>query len=209
MPRNLSLNSIAFLLFFAVAYISGCGASTTPPISVNLPFASAQTDQGRTIPVAATLTNDSLSQGVIWSLSGWGSLSGATSTSVIYDAPLTGATVQTATLTATSVADPSKHASIQITVNLPPKIITNSLPGGIAGTPYSLSLSESGGTPPFTWSIPFGAIPSGLSINPATGAISGTPTGGGTWNFEAELADAAGVTPVSYTHLTLPTIYSV
>src|SRR5208282_5303022 len=52
-------------------------------------------------------------------------------------------------------------------------------------TPYSVqmqvgnvnsSVSTSGGLPPYTWSIPAGALPIGLSINPATGLISGTPS---------------------------------
>jgi hypothetical protein len=33
-----------------------------------------------------------------------------------------------------------------------------------------------------------------LQMNPTTGAISGTPTGGGTWYFEATATDATGVT---------------
>ena len=191
MTRNRSLHSLFFALLPA-ACINGCGGSSAPPISVGLPSASAQTDQGLTVAIAATLTNDSSFRGVIWSLSGPGSLATPSSTSVTYDAPVTGTAVQTATVTATSLADPTKHASMQITVNLPPQILTNSLSGGIRGSAYSFSLSESGGTPPFTWSVFAGAIPDGLSLNPNTGAISGTPTGGGTWSFEAELTDTAG-----------------
>jgi len=192
MTRNRSLHSFFFALL-AAAYICACGSSSAPPISVSLPSASVQTDQGQTITIGATLTNDSSLRGVTWSLSGAGSLSGQSTVSVTYVAPTTMATVQTATLTATSLADPTKHASIQITVNLPPQITTNSLPGGIRGSAYNMSLSESGGTPPFTWSVFAGAIPGGLSLNPSTGAISGTPAGAGTWSFEAELTDAVGI----------------
>jgi len=192
MTRNRSLHSFFFALL-AAAYICACGSSTAPPISVSLPSASVQTDQGQTITIGATLTNDSSLRGVTWNLSGAGSLSGQSTVSVTYVAPTTIATVQTATLTATSLADPTKHASIQITVNLPPQITTNFLPGGIRGSAYNMSLSESGGTPPFTWSVFAGAIPGGLSLNPSTGAISGTPTGAGTWSFEAELTDAVGI----------------
>jgi len=193
MTRNRPLHSFFFALL-AAACICACGCSSAPPISVSLPSASVQTDQGQTVAIAATLKNDSSFQGVTWTLSGPGSLSGQSTVSATYVIPTTMTTAQTATLTATSLADPTKHASIQITVNLPPRILTGSLPGGIRGSAYSLSLSESGGTPPFTWSVFSGAIPNGLSLNPNTGALSGTPTAGGTWDFEVELTDAAGVT---------------
>jgi len=193
MTRNRPLHSFFFALL-AAACICACGCSSAPPISVSLPSASVQTDQGQTVAIAATLKNDSSFQGVTWTLSGPGSLSGQSTVSATYVTPTTMTTAQTATLTATSLADPTKHASIQITVNLPPRILTGSLPGGIRGSAYSLSLSESGGTSPFTWSVFSGAIPNGLSLNPSTGALSGTPTAGGTWDFEVELTDAAGVT---------------
>jgi len=58
---------------------------------------------------------------------------------------------------------------------------------GIAqvGTPYSVQMEVGnvnpanpipGGLPPYTWSIPAGNLPIGLSINPNTGLISGTPS---------------------------------
>jgi hypothetical protein len=52
-------------------------------------------------------------------------------------------------------------------------ITTTSLPAGTDGSAYSQTLAASGGAPPFTWSAP--ALPSGLSLAPSTGAISGTP----------------------------------
>jgi hypothetical protein len=51
-----------------------------------------------------------------------------------------------------------------------------SLPDGIVGTAYSVILAASGGTAPYTWSLQSGSLPTGLSLNPNTGAIAGSPT---------------------------------
>ncbi|HKY72979.1 MAG TPA: Ig domain-containing protein, partial [Nitrospira sp.] len=54
-------------------------------------------------------------------------------------------------------------------------ITTTSLPDGRVNQPYSASLTSSGGAPPYTWSVS-PALPANLSLDPATGAITGTPT---------------------------------
>ncbi|HEV2217903.1 MAG TPA: Ig domain-containing protein [Candidatus Dormibacteraeota bacterium] len=61
---------------------------------------------------------------------------------------------------------------------------------GIAYAP--ITLGGSGGTPPYKWSIGGGALPAGLTINANTGAISGTPTAAGGFNFVVLLQDSAG-----------------
>ena len=66
----------------------------------------------------------------------------------------------------------SKALSIQI-AEAPPVIHTTSLPNGTEGTAYSTTLSKSGRTG--TWSVTTGSLPSGLSLNPTTGSITGTP----------------------------------
>ena len=58
-------------------------------------------------------------------------------------------------------------------------IVTSSLPDGTVNQAYSTSLSGSGGTAPYTWSVT-PALPANLSLNATTGTISGTPAGQGT-----------------------------
>ena len=57
-----------------------------------------------------------------------------------------------------------------------PVVTTASLPGGVVGTAYSRTLAAACGTGGYTWAIITGTLPTGLTLNPATGVISGTPT---------------------------------
>jgi RHS repeat-associated protein len=54
-------------------------------------------------------------------------------------------------------------------------VTTDSLPSGMVGTSYSTSLSATGGTPPYTWSLSGTSLPAGLSLS-SGGSIAGTPT---------------------------------
>ena len=64
------------------------------------------------------------------------------------------------------------------------------LPNGIIGTAYSQTATQTGLTGTPTWSISMGNLPSGLSIAPATGVISGTPNATiGTSNFTVSVTN--------------------
>jgi hypothetical protein len=53
--------------------------------------------------------------------------------------------------------------------------------GGRINQPYSFQLEAWGGTQPYTWSITNGQLPPGVSLNPSSGLISGTPTATGSF----------------------------
>jgi hypothetical protein len=81
-----------------------------------------------------------------------------------------------------------------ITVVGPVAITTNSpLPGGIVGLPYSVTIGASGGTTPYTFSAT--GLPAGLSINPTTGVLSGTPTSASTSTVRVTVSDSSTPTP--------------
>src|SRR5260370_19485548 len=106
--------------FVAMAMaLGGCSNSPSLPISVSLtPSSPKAIDQGLLVSIKATVTNDTSFKGVVWSLSGAGSLSASTGPSVNYIPPTTTlASAQQTTVTATSLADPTENASVQITVN--------------------------------------------------------------------------------------------
>ena len=64
------------------------------------------------------------------------------------------------------------------------------LPAGNVGTPYSQVVSSSGTAAlPATFSITGGALPAGLSLDGATGAITGTPTAPGIFNVTVTATD--------------------
>lgn len=68
------------------------------------------------------------------------------------------------------------------------------LPSGVIGTPYSGLVSGSGGTSPYQFAVVDGRLPAGLSLNSATGAVTGTPTGVNTYYFHLQATDAQGAT---------------
>jgi hypothetical protein len=78
-------------------------------------------------------------------------------------------------------------------VNLPgftPALVitTASLPSGTVGSPYASALTASGGTVPYTWDA--AGLPSGLSFNPFTGLVWGTPVSEGTSTVSVTVSDS-------------------
>lgn len=72
----------------------------------------------------------------------------------------------------------------------PLALSTTTLPYGRMNTPYSTSLSASGGTYPYTWSITSGGLPSGLNLDSTTGAITGTPPVPGSYPVSVTVTDS-------------------
>jgi hypothetical protein len=68
-------------------------------------------------------------------------------------------------------------APLSITVSGPPplQVTPSVLPVGSVATPYSTAVQATGGVQPYTWSVNSGQLPAGLTLNPASGEITGTP----------------------------------
>ncbi len=65
------------------------------------------------------------------------------------------------------------------------------LPYGVFGLNYSYLLSAEGGTPPFTWEITDGELPTGLTLESSTGIINGIAGSVGDHSFTVSVTDAS------------------
>jgi hypothetical protein len=81
-------------------------------------------------------------------------------------------------------AAPAQAASKSLTIS------PAALPSGVAGQPYSATLTASGGKAPYTWSISTGGLPAGLSLS-TSGDIVGTPTAAGTSSIKVKVTDSS------------------
>ncbi|RDL47540.1 hypothetical protein BLJAPNOD_05636 [Ensifer sp. M14] len=87
-------------------------------------------------------------------------------------------------------------AAVTVTVAAPTFVFSpagGALPAGRAETAYSQSItaSASGSTAPISYAVTAGTLPSGLTLDPATGAISGTTTTAGSYSFTITATDSA------------------
>jgi len=116
------------------------------------------------------------------------------------------ATSGTASFTATvkDTTGASASAPFTLTINPPLTITTTSpLPQGTVGTNYSVTLTATGGSGAYTWSITSGTLPAGLSLASSTGIISGTPTIAVGASFTAQVTDSNSVTASQQFSLTV------
>ena len=147
-------------------------------------------------PFTATVAGGSGSY--LWSASGVAGVTIGVATGVLGGTPQTQGSGFTLMVTLT---DTSTHLSVSqnYTVNIAGAalvITTTSLPGGIQNQPYSARLAGAGGSGSYTWTI---SGISGLAVNATSGAISGSPSVGGSLTLNVTLADTlnSSATPVT------------
>ncbi|MGI8525259.1 MAG: putative Ig domain-containing protein [Pseudolabrys sp.] len=179
------------IILVAVAVCSGTALAqftitlqpnTLPAATIGTPYSVTVTAVGGNAPYTFSLLSGSLPAGL--SLDSAGNITGT---------PASGS--QTFQIQANDAGSNSGFRTYTLTVGTPGSLGINpaSLPNGSQGVPYSQTLSGSGGTGPYTFSIGSGALPTGLSLS-SGGAITGTPTGSGPYNFTIDVADTAGNT---------------
>ena len=148
-----------------------------PPAGwTNTVYTNTLTVSGGTGPYAWSVSSGSLPAGI--SLSPSGVLSGTpTATGTFsFTVKVTDADGQSATQ-ATSI---SISAGVSTTFSAPP--------AAVKGAPYSVTLTATGGTTPYTWSVNAGTLPPGLTLSSA-GVLAGTPTTAGSYPFSVNVID--------------------
>ena len=110
------------------------------------------------------------------------------------------------TVTITDNCNNTGTLACSVTVNPPLSVTCASVSVGEVGLAFdSGPMTVTGGTAPYTFSI-VGTLPAGLSLNPSTGAITGTPTASG--SFSVQVTDALGATSAGCL-ITINTVLSV
>jgi large repetitive protein len=161
---------------------------TLPAGSVGAVYTATLAGSGGISPYKWTLTGGTLP--TAWTLTSAGVLSGPAPV-----AGQVGATNLTFELTDSGTAT-ALTASQQLALTISPAAaiaFTGSVPATATwNTSYSGSAATTGGAGALTYTVASGAMPTGLSLNAATGAITGKPTAVGTFNLTIKAADAYG-----------------
>jgi Bacterial Ig domain/Putative Ig domain len=197
--------AVLVCLFAFILGEAGCGgfvssAPATPsaaPPSITTQPASQAVTAGQTATFAVQVTG-SVPLSYVWQKNG-ADIPGATASTYITPAV---STSDNNSQFRAKVSNPlgtviSGPATLTVNASTSPlQVTTSQLPDGTVAGAYSSTLSASGGSTPYTWSLLSGALPTGLTLN-TTGTIAGTPTTAGVFRFTVQVSDAVRSTSAS------------
>ncbi len=162
--------------------------STLPSSAIGSAYSQSVTASNGTAPYTYAITAGALPAGLSFN-----SASGA-----ITGMP-TGAGTFVFTVTATDAHGVQGSQAYSFNVGAPTLVLSPSnVPAATATSPYSQTISASGGTAPYTFAIVSGSLPTGLTLNSATGVLSGTPTVSGNFPFSVSVTDSSTGTGAPY-----------
>lgn len=94
------------------------------------------------------------------------------------------------TITATNAGGTSAPASFTVTITTAPPVVSAGSPSGTTGSAFSYAISATNS--PTSYAVASGTLPAGLTLNTATGVISGTPTVAGSSSVTVTATNAGG-----------------
>ncbi len=112
------------------------------------------------------------------------------------------------TVTATDANGCTGQVASSITVGCPAITVVPPPPNGSVGNAYNHAFNATGNAGPYTYSPAGGPLPTGLTLS-AAGALTGTPTTTGTFNFTVRVGSASGCTGESSFAITIVTCQTV
>jgi hypothetical protein len=148
-----------------------------------------------TSPYSATLAASGGVSPLTWSANGLPSgLSINSGTGVIGGTPSAAFNGNVTIMVTDSSSPTNQNANKQFALLINPALTmtTTALPSGVVGVAYAASVTATGGTSPLTYSA--SGLPSPLTINSGTGAISGTPAAAGTFAVTLTVTDSTSPT---------------
>ncbi len=157
--------------------------ATLPNAPIGVAYSQTLTADGGTPPVTFAVTSGSLPPGL--SLAPAGGLTGTPSA--------TGSFAFTVRATATGGCFVDRPYTVAVACPAM-AVLPATLTDGLVGSAFAQSVSASDGIAPFAWTIASGSLPAGLSLDPGTGMISGTPSTAATSVFTLRVTDAFGCT---------------
>jgi len=114
-------------------------------VALSTPGSVTEIQVATTLVVSASVTADVNNSGVIWSLSGVGTLTDITPTSATFNAPASATGAVDATVTATSVVNAATVASVTLIVLGTPVMNPTQLFPANVNVPYSAAITIAGG----------------------------------------------------------------
>jgi hypothetical protein len=195
--------SNTFSITIAPATLTLSGPSATGQIGVV--YTSSLGAAGGRTPYVFSITTGSLPPGLTLSNTATGAITGTPTTSgtfvftaSVHDTALlpTSAEMQMAARRRIAAQTGPVSTSNTYSITISPAALTLTGPKTTAqvGVAYTSAFGGAGGRTPYQFSIGPGSLPTGLSLNSATGGITGTPTTPGTFNFTATLIDTPAPT---------------